>query len=255
MKRMRDIGFAFALVLTGCVSVPPGPPPEIARLESELARLHDDPRIAPNAEPELGNADAAVDTLARDGRRLDEPTFRHGVYLADRLIQIAEASGLARYEERRGQDLGAERERLLAREPRRLERAYTPANGVAYDSLAAIQARLGGVESHLSGDGLVVTFGDFMFDSDRETLREPARNALDALAAALRDEPARNVSIDGHADAGGRRAADLAALRSASVRDYLLGQGVDANRLDTRRGSAGGHATGPSRAVVEIVVR
>jgi outer membrane protein OmpA-like peptidoglycan-associated protein len=255
MKRIRDIGLACALVLGGCVSVPPGPPPEIARLESEVARLHDDPRIAPNAGPELANADAAVDTLAHDGRRLDEETFRHGVYIADRLIQIAEASALARYEERRGQDLAAERERLMAREPRRSERRYAPENGVAYDSLAAIQARLGGVESHLSGDGLVVTLGDFMFDADRETLREPARDTLDALATALRDAPARHASIEGHADAGGGRAADLAALRSASVRDYLLEHGVDAERLDTRRSVAAGYATDRARPLIEIVVR
>ena len=46
---IRNVGFAFALLLTGCVSVPPGPPPEIQRLQDQLGRLHGDPRIAPNA--------------------------------------------------------------------------------------------------------------------------------------------------------------------------------------------------------------
>ena len=78
------------------------------------------------------------------------PTFRHGVYIADRLIQIAEASGLARYEEQRGKDLGAEREHLLAGSMGSQHETYpfartTARDGLAHDELAAIQPRLSGL--------------------------------------------------------------------------------------------------------------
>src|SRR6478735_11877410 len=103
-----------ALALAACASTPRGPAPEVVRLQSELHRLHGDQRIAATAQVELANADAAVDTLVRDGRKLDRELFDHGVYLADRLIRTAEAEGLARFAEQHAQDLGREREQLLA---------------------------------------------------------------------------------------------------------------------------------------------
>lgn len=255
---IRNVGFAFALLLTGCVSAPPGPPPEIQRLQDQLSRLHGDPRIAPNAGPDLQNADAAVDVLARNRRRLDEPTFRHGVYIADRLIQIAEASGLARYEEQRGKDLGAERERLLAGSMGLRHETYplartTARDGLAHDELAAIQPRLSGLESHLDERGLVVALGDFMFENNDRRLRSSTTRALDTLVSALRDGPAAQLSIDGYTGSVDGR--DLAARRAVSVRDYLVDRGVDGTLIDTRRTGIVDEFAGNHRGRVEIVIR
>ena len=87
---------AVALFVAGCATVPPGPPPDVVRLENDLDRLHHDPRIADYAGTELGNADAAVDVLARNARALDEHGYAQGVYIADKLVRIAEASALAK---------------------------------------------------------------------------------------------------------------------------------------------------------------
>lgn len=255
---LRGAALAALLLLAGCASAPPGPPPEIRRLEDQLARLHDDPRVAPNAQSELQDADAAVDALARNLRRLDDPMFQHGVYIADRLVRIAEATGLARYEEQRGADLGAERERLAARSgpfhdatrPVDTTRALgrEPFGRTENGDLAAIQSRLSGLESHLDGRGLVITLGDFMFERDA-ALREPAMRSLDTLATALRGEPPASLSIEpwaGPADDD----RDLAARRAASVRRYLAGRGVDADTpaiRDVRAARDRGH--------VDIVVR
>ena len=255
---IRNVGFAFALLLTGCVSAPPGPPPEIQRLQDQLSRLHGDPRISPNTGPDLQNADAAVDVLARNRRRLDEPTFRHGVYIADRLIQIAEASGLARYEEQRGKDLGAERERLLAGSMGLRHETYplartTARDGLAHDELAAIQPRLSSLESHLDERGLVVALGDFMFENNDRRLRSSTTRALDTLVSALRDGPAAQLSIDGYAGSTDDR--DLAARRAVSVRDYLVDRGVDGTLIDTRRTGIADEFAGNHRGRVEIVIR
>ncbi|MBN8482936.1 MAG: DUF4398 domain-containing protein, partial [Xanthomonadales bacterium] len=98
-----------AILLAGCASTPKGPPPEIVRLQTDLDRLRADPRVAPNAAAELDKAQSAVSLLAGERRKLDEPLFRHGLYIADRLVQTAEASGLARDAEERGKQLGIER--------------------------------------------------------------------------------------------------------------------------------------------------
>src|SRR5690606_11983446 len=90
--------FRFALILvatatfTGCVIAPPGPSPEVVRLQGELDRLHANPDIVAYGGQELVDADAAVEALARadSPRHVDEAFFHHRVYIADRLVQTAE---------------------------------------------------------------------------------------------------------------------------------------------------------------------
>ena len=113
-QRVMLAGAVMAL-FAACATVPPGPPPDVVRLQNNLDRLHSDPRIANNAGTELANADAAVDVLSRNARTLPPREYQQGVYIADKLIGIAEASALARFAEQRGSELGMERERLLAR--------------------------------------------------------------------------------------------------------------------------------------------
>ena len=251
--RHRGIGLAFVLALAGCVSVPPGPPPEIVRLQRELVRLHDDPRIAPNADTELRNADAAVDLLVRERRHFNEEELRHGTYLADRLVMIAEASGLARYEEQRGQQLGTERERLLARSSGHATAPLTalrprPNEQPAHDRLAALQSNLDGLESHLGERTLVVTLGDYMFEQGRGEPRESTMRALDTLIAAVRAEPGALLSVGPAPNGGGQT---LDARRAAAVRAYLATHGIDPAHLAVHRPTRGARL--PDR--VEIVVR
>ena len=250
---VRGIGLAFVFAFAGCVSVPPGPPPEIVRLQRELVRLHDDPRIASNADAELRNADAAVDLLAREGRRLNEEEFRHGIYLADRLVMIAEATAMARYEEQRGQQLGTERERLLAGSATSPVAPLTPLHPLpneqrAHDRLVALQSRLNGLESHLGERTLVVTLGDYMFEQARGEPRESTMRALDTLVAAVRAEPGANLSVGPLANGGGQA---LGARRAAAVRAYLATHGIDPVQLDAHRPITGTRIPGR----VEIVVR
>ena len=102
-KSLCALATGATLFLAACATVPPGPPPDVVRLQSDLDRLHSDPRIANNAGPELANADAAVDVLARNARVLDSRANTQGVYLAGKLGGIAEATALARYAELRGE--------------------------------------------------------------------------------------------------------------------------------------------------------
>jgi hypothetical protein len=76
--------FVAAALLAGCVVAPPRPDPELVRLQAERSRLHADPRVTAYAAGELRVADAAVDLLANEERRLDAADFSHGAYLADR---------------------------------------------------------------------------------------------------------------------------------------------------------------------------
>ncbi|HEY6985265.1 MAG TPA: OmpA family protein [Rhodanobacteraceae bacterium] len=269
MKMSRDhwlLATAVALFVAGCATVPPGPPPEVARLQSELDRLHSDPVIADNAGTELANADAAVDVLARNARTLDARSYDQGVYIADRLIGIAEASALARAAEHRGAELGIERERLLAQNvgtttvvttvPQRVVRTdtiVTTGSGElvprARAELMAMQNQLPGVESRLDARGLVIRLGDYMFEPGRPELTPTAEASLDSVARVLRNDTDAGIAVEAFGADG------LADRRAASVRDYLDARGVDPARIATRRVAYAPGALAENDRRVDIVIR
>lgn len=137
---LRSGSLALALaVLAACSGTPKGPSAELAHLMSEVDRLQGDTRVAPYADTELRRADRAVQVLVNDGRRMKRNEYEQRFYVADKLVQIAEAEGMARYAEARGLELGRERERLVAQARAvQLERARGEA---AAAQLAAADAR------------------------------------------------------------------------------------------------------------------
>jgi len=246
------------LFLGACATVPPGPPPDVVRLQNDLDRLHGDPRIANNAGPELANADAAVDVLARNARTLDSRGYAQGVYIADKLVGIAEATALARYAEQRGTELGVEREHLLAQSEARtttivtttdapppvVRSDITPPPTVVRETvrdesgqlvprqraeLEVMQQQMPGVESRLDARGLVVRLGDFMFEPGRAELTPTAEQSLDGVARVLVSDGDAGITVEAFGADG------LASARADAVRDYLDARGVDGSRIASRR--------------------
>jgi len=269
---------AIAALSVACATVPPGPPPDVVRLQNDLDRLHSDPRIAPNGGAELANADAAVDVLSRNARTLDARAYTQGVYIADKLVGVAEASALARYAEQRGSALGIERERLMARgtvverrtttivsdAPPTVVRDAPPVvrqdvirtrDGQVMTSgraeLVEMQNRMPGVESRLDSRGLVVRLGDYMFEPNRAVLTPTAARQIDSVAAVLSADADASVAVEAYGGDG------LAPMRAAAVRDYLDARGVDGARVSVR--SIDGYATRGQLADndrrVDIVIR
>ena len=82
----------------------------------------------------------------------------------------------------------------------------------------------------------VVNVGDRVyFDYDKFTVRADAEPILSAQAAWLSRYPSVNVRIEGNADERGTREYNLAlgARRSNSIKDFLVGHGVAATRVET----------------------
>ena len=74
-----------------------------------------------------------------------------------------------------------------------------------------------------------------LFAVDQSTIDEAARATLTGQADFLARNPEYNALIEGHADEQGTREYNLAlgARRAASVRDYLVSQGIADARLRT----------------------
>jgi outer membrane protein OmpA-like peptidoglycan-associated protein len=259
MNRLTKLALTAALTagLGACATTPPGPPPEVVRLQNELNRLHDDPRIAPNAPNELRDADTLVSSLAMNGRNLEVRDYQHRIYIADRLIETAEAEGLARYAEVRAHELGAERDRLLVDSRTHQLRnaqiaavdaqanamqARDDANAARADAAASrseaevLRADLSDLQAQQTQRGFVVTLGDVLFEVDRAELKPGATRTIDQLATALNDDRRSTIAIEGHTDSTGnpQHNVDLSLHRAEAVKSYLVQRGVDPSRITTQ---------------------
>ena len=264
MTRIRLLAAVLVtLVVVACSSAPVGPPPELVRLDSEMTRLRADVRISGNAIAELERAQIEIDFLHADGRRLDDRIYEHRVYLAGRMVQIAEAEGLARHGDLEVRRLTGEREALLAEaradariaqaqaadarsdaaaERRRAEDERRAAELAREDAtraqmdLDSLRARYDELQAQRTERGLVVTLGDVLFETGRAELKPGATRQLDQLAQALRSDPATSILIEGHTDSVGGREynLDLSARRSDTVRGYLVANGISPARLHAR---------------------
>ncbi len=86
-------------------------------------------------------------------------------------------------------------------------------------------------------DELSVTLrNDVLFDVDRSTLRPESRTALREMASVFSRYDDTVILIEGHTDSTGTAAYNqrLSEQRAASVRDYLLGEGVGGTRMIAR---------------------
>ncbi len=82
----------------------------------------------------------------------------------------------------------------------------------------------------------VVNVGDRVyFDTDEYTVRSDAQPVLSNQAAWLARYPQVRIRIEGNADERGTREYNLAlgARRANAVRDFLVGRGVNAARIET----------------------
>lgn len=87
-----------------------------------------------------------------------------------------------------------------------------------------------------SQQDFVVNVGDRVyFDTDSHDVRDDARPLLEAQAGWLRRYASVKVRIEGNADERGTREYNLAlgARRANAVRDFLVAQGVTADRIST----------------------
>lgn len=75
-----------------------------------------------------------------------------------------------------------------------------------------------------------------LFDHDRDVIKAEAKPQLDEFAARVKSlSQVDSIEIVGHTDSSGTDAynQNLSERRAASVKDYLIGQGVDAGVIST----------------------
>lgn len=76
---------------------------------------------------------------------------------------------------------------------------------------------------------------DISFDTNSYAIKPQLRNVLDPFASSLQGDPSALITVVGHTDSTGSPAVNnpLSVERAQSVRDYLVGHGVPATRIQT----------------------
>jgi OOP family OmpA-OmpF porin len=75
-----------------------------------------------------------------------------------------------------------------------------------------------------------------LFDTDSATIDAAGREALDDVAAVLRQNPSLRVELGGHTDSQGTEAYNrgLSDRRAEAARSYLVAEGIAASRLEAK---------------------
>jgi OOP family OmpA-OmpF porin len=74
------------------------------------------------------------------------------------------------------------------------------------------------------------------FDTDKATIQPRSFSLLDEIGNVLKSRPTMTVRIEGHTDSRGTRKHNmsLSTARSESVRQHLVGLGIDPARMDAK---------------------
>ena len=188
---------------------------------SAVAAARADQQVVAQAPQSLAEAEQALnqaESAFRGGA--DQNEVDHLAYLAERRAGIAQALAHERVALAEMAQLGEERDALLI-EARERE-------------IRTLQTELAALQADRTERGLVVTLGDeVLFDVDEAELKPGGMQRLARVAEFLRQNPDRNVLIEGHTDSTAPDDYNLALSqrRANAVEDFLIAQGVDPTRI------------------------
>jgi outer membrane protein OmpA-like peptidoglycan-associated protein len=102
-----------------------------------------------------------------------------------------------------------------------------------YDSDEAFQLN---IPMNSIDENAEISLENVFFDLNKSTLRPESRIELNRLVAYLNSNPEMHIEIGGHTDSRGSAADNLKLSndRAKSVVEYLIAQGIAANRLSSK---------------------
>ncbi len=102
-----------------------------------------------------------------------------------------------------------------------------------------IEDEIPGAEVTRVGEGINVVFNEdagVYFDTSKSNVKGTSAQTLNKLAGIFREYPKSNVLVEGHTDSAGPEDYNmgLSKQRAESVTNYLIAQGIDAQRFTTK---------------------
>ena len=225
--RLRSITvsiFACSL-LASCASVPPDNP-KLDQAYSDYNAASQDNTIQQAAPEQLQKASTALakaDDLLKKGAPASD--VEHYAYLARKRVAIAKQKAEADVIQQKIKQSGAQRDKLM------LEAKQEKIN-----QLREQLSRLKSLKAKKTDRGLVLTLGSVLFDLNKSTLKPGAMKSVEKLSEFMKNDPKRNVMIEGYTDSTGSPEYNkrLSRRRAESVRDALVTDGINPQRIVTK---------------------
>jgi outer membrane protein OmpA-like peptidoglycan-associated protein len=262
MNRLNVLGSAALLTfIFGCATVPSA----LEQARQNYQRMQADPQITDNAPVAAYEASQAMkradQTWKENG---DEAEATHLAYLTDKRIQIARENARQKVAETEAQKLKQEREKIvLETRTREAERAKQLAESRANEVQAAqreaqaraqetqeaqkraeaasdrareLEKQFAELKAKQTERGFELTLSDVLFDFDKASLKPGSSRSLASVARFLTENPNRMITIEGYTDNRGSDAynRDLSQKRADAVRDFLVQNGISADRISAR---------------------
>ncbi|HEU4617059.1 MAG TPA: OmpA family protein [Gammaproteobacteria bacterium] len=189
--------------------------------------------IEQNAYVALRNAQIAEEQIA-EKRAHDQlanaQAERDKILLANREQRAQQAQTQAQQAQaqaQQAQQLAQERGAQLEQTQQQLEQQSQQAEN--------LQQELQDLKTEQTSRGTVVTLGDVLFDTDKTDLKAGADRSIDRLADFMKQNPTREILIEGYTDSTGsdEHNRELSAGRARAVKQALVDRGIAEERIRT----------------------
>jgi outer membrane protein OmpA-like peptidoglycan-associated protein len=228
------ISFMVIAALAGCSSTPNA---HLDSARSSYRSAQSDPKVTNLAPLELkqaGDTLAEADNAWKKGK--DSAEVDHLADMAQKQVAIAQETAKRKAAEADVSAADAERNKIrLSARTEEAEKAQQQAQSAEMRA-SALESQLKELNAKKSDRGMVITLGDVLFDIDRAQLKSGGVREVQKLADILKQNPQRNVAIEGFTDSTGSEShnQELSERRAEAVRDTLMNMGIDSTRITTR---------------------
>lgn len=106
---------------------------------------------------------------------------------------------------------------------------------LAFEEAESLRRKLNSIASQKTDKGLMMTLGDFVFDSGKATIKKEAVDNFAKVVDFINTYPDNQVRIEGHTDSSGSNQLNLklSQLRADSVKALLIQNGILANQIES----------------------
>lgn len=172
------------------------------------------------------------------------PDLKHYTYMGEKTLELASAKAASKQAEDRIQQLSEERNQILLesrgmeakRSREEAEKMRQQLESYKASEVEKLKKELEGYKSKKTDRGTILVLDNLLFDTGGATLLAGSQKNLEPLVKYLRENPNRNISIEGHTDSVGNDEfnRELSLRRADAVKQYLLQSGIEENRIRTR---------------------
>lgn len=223
-NRRLCFGVLFSGLFLAACSSTPELDSSLAEAKDDLKALQDNSQLADLAPVAIDDAEQALRKAEKASG--DKDHKNHLTYLATQKVKIAEAKAQARYEEKQLDSLAEQREQVQ-------RNAQVRETDAAKQRVSELEAELSDLQQRQSDRGTVFVLNDALFEIGKSELKPGAKSNFDRLAKFMNDRPDQKIVVEGHTDSTGAEEYNLtlSQQRADSVKNYLSGAGVSADRI------------------------